>query len=153
MPCNDSFLCACFGYAHSENHITRSLNRYGFKTLSAFGFQLSKPNRCFLAEYLRYSSSFAFKETCTKTERFCFHSKQAFSKWVINDLWGIWSWNFTDTFWGHLRFISHLVKVHNRCPLKYLKYYANKQWCDASNTINNSDIGCLSQKHYELSWS
>ncbi len=29
---------------------------------------------------------------------------------IINDLWGILSWNFTGTFWGHLRLILHLVK-------------------------------------------
>ncbi len=28
---------------------------------------------------------------------------------IINDLWGILSWNFTDTFWGHPRPL-HLVK-------------------------------------------
>ncbi len=29
---------------------------------------------------------------------------------IINDLWGILSWSFTETFWGHLRLILHIVK-------------------------------------------
>ncbi len=33
-----------------------------------------------------------------------------FQNYIINDLLGILSCNFTDTFWGHRRLILHLVK-------------------------------------------
>ncbi len=66
------------------------------------------------------SSSFAFKETCTKTAclRFCFCFASNFFQYdMINYLWGILSWNLTDTFWGHLRLILHLVKRGIISPL------------------------------------
>jgi len=51
----------------------------------------------------RGSSSFAFKDTCTKTACLSFHSKMHLQHGIINHLWGILSLKFTDTFCGHLR--------------------------------------------------
>ncbi len=37
---------------------------------------------------------------------------------IINDLWGILSRNFTDTFWRHPRRVTDYKKGHNVSPLK-----------------------------------
>ncbi len=66
------------------------------------------PVRCEVGE----SSSLAFKGTCTKTACFCFHSNMYFQSDILNDLWGILSWNFTDKLWGHLSLTLHLVLLN-----------------------------------------
>ncbi len=61
------------------------------------------------------SSSFAFKDTCKKRRQ---HDllplkKSIFQHGVINYMWGILSWNFTDTFWGPETCITSCNKGHN----------------------------------------
>ncbi len=63
-------------------------------------------HRPILERGLGNNSSFAFKDTWTKRACFCFYSKWAYSK-LYNKLSVICilSWNFTETFWGHLKLI------------------------------------------------
>jgi len=42
------------------------------------------------------SNSLAFKDTCTKTARFCFFLKMGIY-YMVNDLWSILRLNLTDT--------------------------------------------------------
>ncbi len=52
-------------------------------------------------------SSFAY----TPNQLVFRHQKWHFSAVIINYLCGILAWNFTETFWGHPRPVSHLVKI------------------------------------------
>ncbi len=70
------------------------------------------------------SSSFAFKETGTNISASASTQNMHFQNHIINDLWGILSCDFTDTFWG---LILHIVKSGIICLLEDL--------CDRNRTL------------------
>ncbi len=66
------------------------------------------------------------KRHALKLSVFASTQNRHFQNDIINDLWVILSWNFTDTFWGHLRLILHLVKMLSYNAINYPVYRKKK---------------------------
>ncbi len=76
-----------------------------------------------------------------------------FQNYIINDLWGILSWNFSDTFWGHIlgtqTYITYCKKGHNRCPLNnpVIVFNVDNNEIDNNNNVSwaNHQIRTISE--------
>ncbi len=53
----------------------------------------------------------------------CLFLLRHFQNYILNDLWGILSWNLTYTFWRHLRLILHIVTFRIVSTLFILKVF------------------------------
>ncbi len=68
---------------------------------------------------------------------------------IINILWCILSWNFTDRFWGHLRLILHLVK-RGIVPFFYKSNMTLKTMLLAACTVCSEPNAYLCHSHVGL---
>ncbi len=126
MPCGSCFLYMCFRLCA----VPKLFIRYIGLMISTWWTWQSKPNRCFFGRDLRYKlqrhslilkrgrgtaahlhlKRHARKSVSASTQNVHNFQILYFQNDIIIYLWGILSWNFTDTFWGHLRLILHLVQ-------------------------------------------
>ncbi len=64
------------------------------------------------SDYLKQGAAahLYLKRHAQKQRVYSYTQNRHFQNYIISDLWGILSRNFTDTFWGHMGLILHLVK-------------------------------------------
>ncbi len=94
-------------------------------------YMIIKTKQMFLAEYLSCKGTALFwkrgrgaaahlylkrhaRKQCVSAST---QNRHLSGNYIINDLWGILSLNITDTLWGHLRLILHIVKRGIICLL------------------------------------
>ncbi len=139
--CDSRFLSVCFRCLLSENRISE-FKLIWFKTHDFSAISMIIRDKTDVSAGMSFNGSalfwkrgrgaaahFNLKRHAQKQCVSASTQNRHFQYDKINYLWGILSWNFTDTFWGHQRLILHITlhkKGHNMSPLIWT-FYTNHQ--------------------------